>query len=214
MLVNNSEKDPDTLIIMTEKQIEKIRLSIKRHRAALTAEKRKFGGFFDSAGRRYNISDLYMRISDYKGAITYKKWFDKNFPDDIGGPLLSVNWSIAHYELEQITETKIYTIDTAFQNIYLHGLLLDKEVSRIDMFEQGYDMLEFAKSMIKDCKKVATKPYLDWLSIFMETDDYKVPVNRFIALNKLLKDENNRAKQSELIDHISDLERMNKNRKK
>jgi len=58
---------------MTEKQIEKIKLSIKKHRTALTAEKRKFGGFDDSAGRRYYISDLFLRIADYKGAITYKK---------------------------------------------------------------------------------------------------------------------------------------------
>lgn len=198
---------------MTEKQIERIKLSIKKHRAALTAEKRKFGGFDDSAGRRYFISDLYMRIADYKGAITYKKWFDKNFPDDIGGPLLSLNWSIAYYGLGQITETKIYTIDTAFQNIYLHGLLLEREVTRIDIYEHGYDMFEFAQSMIKDSKKVVTQPYLDWLSTFVDTDEYKAPINKFITLNKLLKDENNRDKRIELIDHIRDLENMNKNRK-
>ncbi len=199
---------------MTEKQIEKIRLSIKKHRAALTAEKRLYGGFDDSAGRRYYISDLYMRIADYKGAITYKKWFDKNFPNDVGSPLLSLNWSIAYFGLGQIAETKIYTIDTAFQNVYLHGLLTNREVSRIDMYERGYDMLEFAKSIIKDCKKVSTQPYLDWLTIFMDTDEYKEPINRFIALNELLKNENNREKRSGLIGHISELENMNKNRKK
>ncbi len=199
---------------MTEKQIEKIKLSIKKHRAALTAEKRKFGGFDDSAGRRYYISDLYMRIEDYQGAITYKKWFDKNFPDDIGGPLLSLNWSIAYFGLGQLTDAKIYTIDTAFQNVYLHGLLLDREINQIDMYEHGYDMLEFAKSMVKDCKKVSTIPYLDWLKSFIDTDEYKEPINRYVVLNKLLKDENNRKKRSELIDHISELENMNKNRKK
>lgn len=195
---------------MTEKQIEKIRLSIKKNRAALTAEKRKFGGFDDSAGRRYYISDLYMRIPDYKGAITYKKWFDKNFPDDIGNPFLSLSWSIAYYEIGKITETKIYTIDTAFQNIYLHSLLFDRKVNRIDMYEHGYDMLEFAKSMIKDCKKTSTQNYLDWLKNFMVTEEYKEPINKFIALNKLLKDETNTDKRSELLDYISDVE--NKNR--
>jgi hypothetical protein len=50
---------------MTEKQIEKIRLSIKKHRSALTAEKRKFGGFDDSAGRRYYIFD-FMYVYLYK----------------------------------------------------------------------------------------------------------------------------------------------------
>jgi len=198
---------------MTEKQIEKIKLSIKKNRTALTAEKRKFGGFDDSAGRRYYISDLFLRIADYKGAITYKKWFDKNFPDDIGGPILSLNWSIAFYGLGQIEDTEIYTIDTAIQNIYLHGLLLDRKLNRIDMYEHGYDMLEFAKSLIKDCKKVVTKDYLDWLLKFVDTDDYKDPVNKFIALNKLLKDENNIDKRIELLDHIRRLMKNNKNRK-
>ena len=199
---------------MTEKQIEKIRLKIKKCRTDLTSEKSRFGGFHDGSGLRYYISDLYLQIGDYKGAITYKKWFDKNFPDDIGDALVSLNWSIAYYGLGQINETRIYTIDTAFKNVYLHGLLLDREISWIDMYENGYDMLEFAKSMIIDCKKVSTKPYLDWLATFIDTDEYKVPINRFIALNKLLKDENNRDKRIELLDHIRDLENMNKKSKK
>ncbi|MGQ1891484.1 hypothetical protein ACT29H_13670 [Thermophagus sp. OGC60D27] len=41
---------------MTEKQIEKIKKSIRKRRVALTAEKRKFGGFIDSAGNRYYTS--------------------------------------------------------------------------------------------------------------------------------------------------------------
>jgi hypothetical protein len=199
---------------MTEKQIEKIRLSIKKHRTALTTEKRKYGGYDDSAGRRYYISELYMQIADYKGAITYKKWFDKNFPDDIGGPILSLNWSIAFHSLNQIADTKIYTIDTAFQNVYLHRLLLNKEVHKIDMYEDSYNMLEYAQSLIDYCRKVVTKPYLDWLSSFIESEDYQVPINRFIALNKLLKDEDDTDKRIELIDYIRNLETMNKNPKK
>lgn len=197
---------------MTEKQIEKKKLLIKKHRAALTAERRLYGGFDDSPGRRYYISNLYLQISDYKGAITYKRWFDKNFPGDIGGPLLSLNWAIAYFGLGQIIQAKVYTIDTAFQNLYLHGLLLDREINRIDMYEHGYDMLEFARSMIKDCKKVSSKPYLDWLITFMDTDEYKESINKFIALNTLLKDESDQDKRIELLDHIRDLEKMNKNR--
>lgn len=195
---------------MTERQIEKVRLAIKKHRAALTAEKRLHGGFDDSAGKRYYISDLYIKISDYKGLITYKKWFYKNFPDDIGGPLLSLNWSLGYFEIGLITETKIYTIDTAFQNVYLHGLMLNQELSRIDMYDNGYDMLDYAKSMINDCKKIITKSYLDWLAIFINTDEYKNAVNKFIALNKLLKDEEIQEKRIELLNHIRDLEKMNK----
>ncbi len=79
------------------------------------------------------------------------------------------------------------------------------------MYEHGYDMLEFAKSMTKDCKKICTQRYLDWLTTFMDTDEYKEPVNKFIGLNKLLKDENEKDKRIQLLDHIRALERMNKN---
>lgn len=198
---------------MTEKQIDKIKLSIRKLRAVLTAEKRLYGGFDDSAGRRYDICGLYLRIADYKGAITYKKWFDKNFPDDCGGPLLSLNWAISHFELGQINKAKIYTIDTAFQNVYLHSLLLDIEIKRIDMYD-WHDMLEFAELVVNDCKKLSTKAYLDWLKNFMDTDEYKESISSFIALNKLLKYENDQDKRIELLDQIKYLENMNKSRTK
>jgi hypothetical protein len=101
---------------------------------------------------------------------------------------------------------------TAFQNVYLHELLLDREVSQTHMLEHGYDMFEFAKSMIKDCKKVSTQPFPDWLTVFVDKDEYKEPINKFIALIKPLKDENNRDKRIELLDHIRGLVNMNKNR--
>ena len=195
---------------MTEKQIERVRLSIKKHRAVLTAEKRKFGGFFDNRAIRYHIANLYMKIADYKGTITYKRWFDKNFPEDIGSPLLSLHWSIAYYELGKIKEAKIYTIDTALQNIYLHELLLDRKVKHIDMYEFGRDMLEHAQLIRKEYGKEATDSYLNWLSAFIETDEYKEPINKFIELSKLLKDEENHDRRIELHGEIRTLENKNK----
>lgn len=82
------------------------------------------------------------------------------------------------------------------------------------MYELGRDMLEFAQLITKNYGKVATKSYLDWLSAFIETDEYKEPINKFIALNKLLKDEDNDDKRIELQDQISALEKMNKNKNK
>jgi hypothetical protein len=199
---------------MTEKQIDKIKISIRKHRAALSAEKRKFGGFDDSQGRRYFISDLYLWVSDYKGAITYKKWFDKNFPDDLGSPLLSLNWAIAFHGLGQINETKIYTIDTAFQNVYLLGLLLDRDVKLIDMYDPyGNEILERTKSWIKDCKKVVSKPYMDWLSVFVDSDEYNEHINKFVSLLKHLSVETNNDKQITILKRIRDLEQKNLERK-
>jgi hypothetical protein len=195
---------------MTGKQIEKIRLSIKKHRSTLTAERRKFGGFDDSAGRRYFISDLYLRIADYSGVLTYKKWFDKNFPDDCGTPILSLNWSIAFHSSGLIEKCKIYTLDTAFQNVYLHGLLLDREVKLIDMKDpNGNKLLEHTKSWISDCKKNVTKPYMEWLSAFIDSNEYSGPITKFISLLQLLADETDDNNRIIILNRIRDMEQLN-----
>jgi len=186
---------------MTEKQIERIQLTIKQYKAALAAEKKIFGGYDDSAGRRYDIALLYILIADYKGAITYKKWFNKNFDDDAGDIMLSLNWSVAYFEFGKLAEAKVHTIDTAFQNVYLHNLLLDKGVEQIDMYELMYNMLEFTTTNIDQYKKAVTKSYIDWLQEFIETDEYKNPVNKYIALGKLMNDGESDEKHSQLIDH-------------
>ncbi|MGQ1891483.1 hypothetical protein ACT29H_13665 [Thermophagus sp. OGC60D27] len=151
-----------------------------------------------------------MKIADYKGVITYKKWFDKNFPDDIGSPFLSLIWAIAYFETGKMAEAKIYTIDMAFQNIYLPELLLDKEVNLIDMYDHGPNMLDFAKSLTDDGKKLLTNNYRDWMETFMHTDEYKKPVNKFIALNKLLKDETIDDQKYALRDEIDRLVETNR----
>jgi len=200
---------------MTEKQIEKIKLSIKRNRAALLAEKRKFGGFDDSAGRRYVIADLYLRIGDYSGALTYKKWFDNNFPDDCGDPLLSLNWAVAFHASGLIDDCKIFTIDTAFKNVYLHGLLIGRPIEHINKSElSNSDWLDFAQEILDDCKKVTTQQYILWLSSFVDSAEYQEPLNKFIALNKLLKDETDRTKRVYLLDHIRALKEKIKTKNK
>jgi hypothetical protein len=195
---------------MTEKQINKIKELIKRNRAILVAEKKKFGGYDDSAGRRYYISDLYLQIADYSGALVYKKWFDKNFPEDGGSPIISSNWAIAFHSQGLVKDCKIYTIDTAFQNVYFHGLLLDREVKLIEMYDPyGNEMLEHTKSMVKDYKRIVTKVYIDWLSEFIESNEYKVQVNKFISLLKLLAIETESKKRIVILNRIRELEKLN-----
>lgn len=70
---------------MTEKQAEKLQLKIKKIKAELAADKRRWGGFYDdSRGLRYLPPELYVKLQDWHGGLRYLKWFEKNFPDDIG----------------------------------------------------------------------------------------------------------------------------------
>ena len=79
---------------MTPKQIERVRSKIKQIRATFAAEKRKFGAYDDSRGLRYLPLEYYIKLQDYKGGLTYTRWFQKNFPDDIGFPDFLFEWTI------------------------------------------------------------------------------------------------------------------------
>lgn len=68
---------------MTEKQIERVKTKIKKIKAALAADKKRWGGFYDdSRGLRYAPPRLYIQIADFSGGLRYMNWFQKNFPDD------------------------------------------------------------------------------------------------------------------------------------
>jgi hypothetical protein len=69
---------------LTPAQITRIKTKNIKLPKILAAERAHFGGYDDSAGRRYTILNLYVSIADYKGAAVYLRWFFKNFLDDAG----------------------------------------------------------------------------------------------------------------------------------
>lgn len=192
---------------MTEKQIQKIRDSIKKHKAVLSLEKRKFGCYDDSYGRRYIIAELYLKMADYNGAATYFRWFEKNFPDDIGYPLFLLTWAVTLFETGKLKEVKIKTLQTSFLNTYLFDIILGNESQPIDKSELiGFESLSYAKEIKKDCDKVLSQNYLNWLAEFVQTEIYLASMNKFIALRKLLQDESDISERRKLIDEENKLE--------
>lgn len=95
---------------MTDKQIERIKQTIKIYRARLAAEKRRFHGYFDNGGSRYIIPEFYLKIADYKGALTYFRWFTKEFPDDSGFPSLNLFWTLTFIKIRKSTKLKVKLI--------------------------------------------------------------------------------------------------------
>ncbi len=79
---------------MTPKQTERLRKKITAIRRTLAAEKRKFGCYDDGRGLRYLPTKYYIQLADYKGGLTYTRWFQKNFPDDCGFPDFLFEWTI------------------------------------------------------------------------------------------------------------------------
>ena len=175
---------------MTERQIERIKKTIKFYRARLAAEKRMFGDYDDSPGLRYIIPELYLKIRDYKGAMVYFRWFSKAFPDDTGYPVFNLFWSATLFENNKIPEAIKKAYKTAFSNTYLLDLINGKDPVQLDKSESiGFENLEYAKQIYKDCIKFITLEFQIWISNLSEFDDFKANLNKFISIQKLIKNE-------------------------
>ena len=175
---------------MTDKQIQRIQKKIKFLRARLTDEKRKFGGYDDSRGIRYIIPELYMQIMDFRGAMYYFKWFSKSFPDDIGFPEFNLFWSITLFHNNKIDAAIQKLYETTFSNTYLIDLIFGRNPETIDKSElMGSESLKYAKEIYQDCVNLMTLEFQTWLSYISDTDDFKTNLNKFVSLQKLIKDE-------------------------
>ena len=192
---------------MTDKQIERIKKTIKIYRARLAAEKRRFHGYFDNGGSRYIIPEFYLKIADYKGALTYFRWFTREFPDDSGFPSLNLFWTLTLYQNKKIIGAKSKAYKTAFSNTYLIDLICNKETIGIDKSElDGSESLVYARQIVEGCIKLLTPEFKDWICTLNETDDFKSNLNKFISLQKLIKDESTGPLRSKLVNESSKLE--------
>jgi hypothetical protein len=194
---------------MTERQIERIKKTIKVYRARLAAEKRLHGDYDDSPGLRYIIPELYLKISDYKGALVYFRWFSKAFPDDIGFPDFNLFWSATLFENNKIPEAIQKAYETAFSNTYLLELIAGRDPVQLDKSESiGYENLEYAKQVYKDCINLTTREFQIWISNLSGFDDFKANLNKFVSIQKLIKDEPVGPMRTGLIQESNKFERQ------
>jgi hypothetical protein len=192
---------------MTDKQIQKIQKRIKAYRAILANEKKRFGGYMDSGGIRYVISELYLQIRDYKGAMTYFRWFSKAFPDDIGFPAFNLFWAATLFENNKIQESLRKVYETAFSNTYLLDLIAGKEAKPIDKSELiGFENLDYAKQIYKGCIELITLEFQIYLTALIDDKGFTDNLNKYIALQKLIKDEPDGQMRSHLINESAKFE--------
>jgi hypothetical protein len=191
---------------MNEKQIENIKEKIRKLRAQLAAEKKRFGGYFDNRGIRYDLPELYLKLGDYKGAMTYFRWFSREFSDDVGFPFFLLFWSFTHYKNKHEKDAVRLAYRTAFSNTYLIDLLCGKPVVSIDKAELGgSETLKYAEDIAEWCNSLITKDFKTWLCSLHETEEFRSNLNRFISLQKLIKDEDAYELRSRLIDEVTRL---------
>jgi len=126
----------------------------------------KFDQFFihGSESLRYATAELYAEIEDFKGCLTYYRWFSKNFPDDGAFPETFLIWTKALFTQGKLKEAHRKAIETALTNIYLIPFLLDLEMK--DQNLPGYLSsmgADYADQAIPHFKYLMTPEFSEWL---------------------------------------------------
>lgn len=191
---------------MTPKQTERLRTKIKSIRATLAAEKRKYGGFDDSRGLRYMPPSLYIKLQDYPSALTYLRWFDKNFPTDSGFPDFLFEWTFILFKVGKLKDAERKALQTFCANTYLFDKFMGRPIIPIDKHENSnLDIPAFADYLPYTHTQPDWLDFAQWLSALEQTPAFQDKCTQFIAWSKQLKAENDLEKGRQLLVQIRTL---------
>lgn len=175
---------------MTPLQTERLRKKIAAIERTLAAEKRKFGGYDDSRGLRYIPTKYFIRLSDYKGGLIYTKWFDKNFPDDMGFPEFLFEWAIILFKNGKIIETEKKAIQTFFSNTYILDKFFGNKFLKFDKYEcSNWENISMTDNFEYSITQADLKDFANWLALFISSEKFYKIANEFIEIQCRLKTE-------------------------
>ncbi len=191
---------------MTDKQRDKIKQKIRSLRSKLNAEKRKYGWYDDSYGKRYLIGNLYVQLGDYRLAKKYFDWFDQEFPDDIGFSQFNFGRVKTLFVLKKEQESLSKLIEVEANNSYLIDILLERTKQQIEKREwSNLATLKYAKGLIVDCERIMTEEFRDWLEKITSSTSYQDFKRKHLELEIQLSNENSIEKRKEILRQIEEL---------
>jgi len=192
---------------MTEKQIERIKLKIAKYKKALSNDKKMWGGeYHDGQGIRYVVTAEYVKLKDYNKGLKYLKWFDKNFPDDIGYPIFLFESTIILFKCGKLKDAEIKAHRTFFSNTYLLDKFLGKEMLFLDKNESSNWEME---SLLGNFKYSNTnEEFTDfsfWIESILNSRLFLDKANEFIEIERKLKTEPVGLVRTELVNRLSEI---------
>ncbi len=172
---------------MTPKQIERIQIKIKKIRAALADEKRKFGCYDDSRGMRYIPPQLFVKIGDYKGGLVYMRWFKKNFSDDAGFPEFLFEWTLILFKNGKLKDAEQKAIEIYFSNSYLFDKYFGREIIPIEKYEySNVSTAEFVQYFHYSSEQKELADFSEWLLEFEKSEIFQNIKEKYIEISKRL----------------------------
>lgn len=192
---------------MTPKQIEKLRAKISKIKRTLAAEKRKIGCYDDSRGLRYLPTRYFIRLGDYKGGLTYLKWFNKNFPDDAGFPEFLFESTIILFKSNKIKEAEKKGFQTFCSNIYWFDKFFGRQIVPVDMwYSSNITIPAYTNDLEYSSGQPDLTDFSEWLAKLIATENFANRSKKYIDVYKRLKTETDEETRSYLVKQAFQLE--------
>jgi hypothetical protein len=180
------------ILTMTPKQEEKIKLKIKKIKSALSADRKRGGGYYDdSRGLRYIPTGLYIKLNDYSGGIRYLNWFKKNFPDDMAHPEFLFEWTLTLFKTGRLKEAEKKAFEAFCQNPRIFANFFDRQIISIDKWEgSNPETRAFADSKFNYSEKqIGLIDFSQWLDKIIATEKFILSSNKYFSNQRRLKTE-------------------------
>lgn len=192
---------------MTDKQLQRTIAKIAKYKKALAADKKYWGGYHDGQGIRYAIPELYIKINDYKGALRYLNWFNKNFPDDSGYPVFLFEWAFVLFKCEKLTDAERKVFSTFFANTYLFDIFFDKEPLQLNTYEgSNWEFESLAGKLPYSHKEEQFVDFANWVKSILSSRKFLDTANEFIEIKQKLENEPVGKKRSQLVNRLTKIE--------
>jgi len=174
---------------MTNKQGDKLRIKIKKIKAALADDKKRAGGFYDdSRGLRYMPTELYIQLGDWAEGAKYLRWFHKNFPDDSGFPDFLFEWTIIAFKSGDIKKAEKIVFSVFCSNTYFIDKFFGRPIVPLEKFENSnIDIPEFVDNLSYSCEQTSLADFADWLDNFTRSEKFGAASQKFIEIYRRLK---------------------------
>lgn len=194
---------------MTPKQEERIKNKIKKVKAALSADKKRWGGqYHDGQGLRYYPPQLYIELNDFTGGLRYFNWFNKNFSDDSGYPDFLFEWTIILFKTGKLKDADKKAFETFRSNTYLFDIFFGRQVRKIEKWEgSNLQTQDFADNQFcYNSKQDNLVDFSEWLDNFIATEKFILLSNKYLDIQQRLKTERDKETRHYLIQQERQLE--------
>ncbi len=161
---------------------------ITKIRSQLSAFKRDYGFIDDGGGSRYYLFYLYFLLGDNRRSSEYLRWYEKEFPDDIGEPIQKLCWALILHQMGKMQDAEYRLADTLLSNIYLIPYILGSPVERADMWHfSNYEDPDISEYLPEQIQDAITEKTLEWILELYNSDRFQKVLKRHIAINHELE---------------------------